>query len=143
MTVAIERRSVLLGLGALFAAPAIVKASSLMKVAPTEIWRPLPHQLLTIDQITREAVERFVNSNEAIKEMNRQYEADYKFVSGEQWPNEFAAESAKIGDVLRILYQIPKQPVPQIPDSLAVAAAAVAAMPVLLAKPVTRRFWSK
>lgn len=177
----IERRTLIKGLVALVAAPAIVKASSLMVCAPTETlsgyweydvlrdkwaWELQRNDLLTIDQITREAVRLFQNSNQFIKD----FAEDYEFYKGEQW------DAAKVGDVIRI--RLPndfvvsddnrlradhtagafayalvgrdsnvfkyKPIVPQIPTPLAVAALAVAAAPVVeqvLQKPVTRRFW--
>ncbi len=171
MSVIVERRSLLTGLMALVAAPAIVKASSLMQVAPTEIWRPKPYQLMELDRITREAVGLFRNSNAFLVGY-----ADHEA----QWFEEFGAVGPKIGDTLRIrlptdyvvsdgpklslqepsgteinaIYQGSRRwvsraefdsryAVPEIPDNLALAAAAVAAVPVALSKQVTRRFWSK
>lgn len=168
----IERRSLLIGLGALFAAPAIVKASSLMKIAPTSVIRLPRNKYLILNplhQITREAVELWTNSDAFIKEIDAQYDKefaeDYAFLNGEQWIEADGTGSlpkgtrAKIGDTLRI--RLPslayvtinpdtqlislwdRPPVSQIPDQLALAAVAVAAVPVLLEKPVTRRFWNK
>lgn len=179
----IARRSILTGLVALVAAPAIVKVSSLMpvnsKLVPS--W-PIGYgnSLLTIDEITREAVRLFQNSNAFIEKMDREYE----FYNGEQWSKDeldvFAKRGGqKIGDVLRIRlpndYIVSDGPsldvthtadafgymmlnsgiikageqaftAPQLPTALGVAALAVAAAPVIeeaLAKPVSRRFWSK
>lgn len=176
----IERRSILKCLVGLVAAPAIIKVSSLMPVNAAL----QPNSMLTIDQITREAVRLFVNSNKFLREMDEQYREDYAFVAGEQW------DGAKIGDTLRIrlpsdfvvsdrpelsgveinaryqaqhdrayfegeqfmlatlnkdgsLWQARENRVPQISAPLALAAAAVAVAPKVLATPVTRRFWSK
>lgn len=145
----IERRSLLIGLGALFAAPAIVKASSLMKISAT------------LQPITQ--LDVLFCSMKVRPEWS---------VMGYQ----FDAEGAKIGDTLRIRlpadYVVSDGPslsvqepsgvminavyqglgashvwyeeaVPQIPDQLALAPVAIATVPVLLEKPVTRRFWSK
>lgn len=41
--------------------------------------------LLTVDMITKEAVRLFQNSNEFLKEMNKQYAGDKAFFEGQQW----------------------------------------------------------
>lgn len=167
------RRSLIKGLVALVATPAIVKASSLIACAPTEtltgidwaagddltgveINTKYTNSILTLQQITREAVKNFCNSNEFIKSLDGQY--DRAFAEG---------HIGTIGDVLRIRLPrdfivsdgpalsaqditpgstwIVKPEAPQLPAPLAVAALAVAAAPVVeeaLKKPVTRRFWS-
>lgn len=126
----IERRSLLVGLAALITAPAIVKAGSIMpvnsklvsKMTMDELvqWRidqagaAMERQLadavmygsgnsqMSVDQITREAVRLFKNSNSFIQGLDAQYALDYKFMDGEQWPAEFARDGAKIGDTLMI-----------------------------------------
>lgn len=95
----IERRSILKCLVGLVAAPAIIKVSSLM---PVNAGLQPGNGLLTIDQITREAVRLFQNNNRMHAEFVRQAHEDYAFTSGEQWPDAFAADGAKIGDTLRI-----------------------------------------
>jgi hypothetical protein len=67
---------------ALVAAPAIVRATSLMPVSvmpDEEILVQLANRnkLLTIHQITREAVRMFVNTNAFIQNINRQVAAEY------------------------------------------------------------------
>lgn len=93
----LSRRSFFAGLGALIAAPAIVKASSLMPVTGGVITRPvlvLPpcgkNSLLTIEMITREAIQLFRNSNKFIQSMSRDYD------------DAFSSEGLEIGTSLRI-----------------------------------------
>lgn len=147
--IAASRRSILTGLVALVAAPAIVRVGSLM---PVNSGLVPGNALLTVDQITREAVRLFQNGHTFRALMERQVEIN------KAW----AADDAKIGSQLRIrlpndFVVIDGPPsvlrynkerrsidvVPQIPDSLVLAAAAAAITPVVLAKPVTRRFWGK
>lgn len=99
MTLAPElrRRSFITGLVALVAAPAVVKAASLMKVAPTEVIRPETYQAL--DQITRHAVQMFRNNNAFRRAIYEQYRKDWEFVNGQQWDG---VQGAKIGSQLRI-----------------------------------------
>jgi hypothetical protein len=76
------RRGFLLGLGAALAAPAIVRAESLMRVAQISaglVRQPIvasirPNSLLSVTQITREAVRLFLNSNVLLKAVDRQYD---------------------------------------------------------------------
>lgn len=144
-----SRRSFITGLAALVAAPAIVRAGSLMAVnsglmAVNSGLMPDSH-----DHLLRELGERYWRLLEHEAELVAQQVADSVFMQGEQWPEEFAraGAGAKIGDTIRI--RLPADfvrsidVVPQIPDSLTLAAAAVAIAPVVLAKPVTRRFWAK
>lgn len=86
-----SRRGFIAGALALVAAPAIVRAASLMKVSPTETFVIPRNNLLTINQITRDAVEMFRNSNLIISDIRQYGEA-------------FAASGAKIGDTLRIRF---------------------------------------
>src|SRR5260221_13928011 len=78
-------------------APAIVRAASLMPVK-TILWEPPVFQqpsnhLLTIQEITREAVQRFKQTNAFIEVMRAQYRRDLEFVDGLQW---------KVGETLRV-----------------------------------------
>lgn len=172
----IERRSLLGFIGVAIAAPAIVKATSLMKIAPTEVIRMRGGaNYLTIQQIRREAARRFADSNAFMRLYDAEFAKDYEFAmsdaaNGYQWPGGVSMREvaeyvpnldkpsrldvlyaeAKIGQQLCI--RLPNDYVvvdgpglqpPVIPDSLALAAAAVALAPVVLKTPVTRRFWSK
>lgn len=179
----IARRSIITGLVALVAAPAIVKVSSLMPVNAAL----QPNNSLS--EWAQGAGRLFLDSNDWMQdtnahhmvEMNKDGEltmrhvSDYEFYKGEQhsvdvlygstgqnlssddvkslmerqYDTVFAADGAKIDDRLRIRlpndYIVGKvtPPVPVALGPLALAAAAVAVAPVLLEKPVTRRFWSK
>lgn len=144
-----SRRSVLTGVLALVAAPAIIKVASLMPVNASlqpGVRLDVLYGQLTLNMITREAVRRFTDSNRFLREMNKQLAEDVEFVTGAEWGD------TKIGSQLHIRllndYQYIKERrtlerVPQIPAPLALAAAAVAIAPEILTKPVTRRFWSK
>jgi hypothetical protein len=99
------RRGFIGGALALIAAPAIVKASSLMKVAPTEIISldPWSNSYLSVQEIVRESVRQFRNSNAFVRAMQEQYREDYEFMAGNaendwQWPD----VGGKIGTQLRI-----------------------------------------
>ena len=155
----IERRTLITGLVALVAAPAIVKAASLMKVAPTErlrvttpYWEYNPlldkwtqySNSVALDQynvIARSALDQLAQHIEREAVLARD------FYAGEQWSTE------KVGDVVRIrlpndyafkalefqnpgLLRYNKERrsidrIPQIPTALGVAALAVAAAPVV------------
>jgi hypothetical protein len=69
----LSRRGIL---GAFIAAPAIVRASSLMPVkqmfAPAAVI-PARNTLLTLDQITREAIRLFQNSNTFLANLEPQW----------------------------------------------------------------------
>lgn len=162
------RRSFVTGALALVAAPAIVRAGSLMPVKVTlQPWQS--EMALWFDQammITREVVELSRNSNAFLKELDEQYAADRAFMEADSG-NSWQWDKAKIGSTFRIRlpadYMVSDGPglvtqqiastvfakrddpfgLSQIPDSLALAAAAVAIVPTVLAKPVTRRFWAK
>lgn len=187
--IAASRRSFITGLVALVAAPAIVRAGSLMAVNSSLVpvdWshKRLMHELVEYVPGAGEAARLDVlygrlqmrpewtanvadpavvmedarrmysfNSEAERKRFYANWEADYAFVNGEQWPDEQAAalrirlpndwmtsDGLGLHPVTRV-YEAGF--VPQIPDSLALAAAAVAIAPVVLAKPVTRRFWGK
>lgn len=78
MTLELPRRKFLLGLGAFIASPAVVKASSLMPVrAYSQGIVIRGNSLLLIEQITRDAVRLFTNSNKFIDKINREYELQY------------------------------------------------------------------
>jgi hypothetical protein len=100
----IERRALITGLAALVAAPAIVKASSLMKVAPTEklsrYWEYNP-LLDKWTQYSRLASLTLQDYNERVVQPSlqafaEQHRLDHAFYDGEQW------EAAQVGDVVRI-----------------------------------------
>jgi hypothetical protein len=165
----IERRSLITGLVALVAAPAIVKVGSLMVCSPTEVIRP--NTLLTINEITRESVRLFKASNRYLTLddyaqrivgpmadrladqvaqdvlMQREHRSDLVFYDGEAWDHVWV-DSIQLQDA-QLRYNKERRSidhVPQIPTALGVAALAVAAAPVVeqvLQKPVTRRFWSR
>lgn len=93
----LSRRGFLGGLLAVVSAPAIVRVESLMQLPRPEIiratviplpYKTLPNNLLTIDMITREAVQLFRNSNEFIKSINKEYEKDLAFSKSVQWGSE-------------------------------------------------------
>ena len=159
-----SRRGFVAGALALMAAPVVVKASSLMRVAPTDIIRP--NSLMSVNEITREAVRLFKNSNVFIEEIERQYREAFEFYDGAQW------DSAKIGTQLRIRlpadYVVTDGPALSIQhtpdafqylatspvargdivrdlaapiDKLALAVAAPVVVAKALEQPVTRRFW--
>lgn len=150
----IARRSLIAGLGALIASPAIVKASSLMQIAPTETIKlasgstirfaglnvPSYNNYLTLGMITRDAVRLFRNSNSFINDLDNFDEL-------------FAQDNAKIGSSLRI--RLPNDYVAADPmlsvqnnsiaPPVAMAALVMAATPVVeqvLNKPMSRRFWN-
>jgi hypothetical protein len=82
-----SRRRFLGGLIAAVAAPAIVRVDGLMRVRG--IVMPVPGRL-TVRMITRDAVLMFRNSNEFLRNLDRQYD------------EEFAMLGAPIGASLRI-----------------------------------------
>ena len=81
MILELPRRKFLIGLASLIAAPAVVRASSLMPVKalikPPIVLNRIDNSYLSIEEITREAVKLFNQSNEFLK--------DYNFYQGEQW----------------------------------------------------------
>lgn len=132
----IERRSILKGLVALIAAPAIIKVGSIM---PINSGLVPGNSYLAICDITREAVRLFHNSNEFIKELDEQYKDDRAYYEGMQWSQaEMNAMSLRYNRERRSIDRVP-----QIVGPLALAAVVVAVAPAILEKPVTRRFWSK
>jgi len=89
------RRGFLGGLLALVAAPAVVRAASLMpvRVMPDEevlVQLARRNSLVTLNQITREAMRLFNSSNAFIESLNKHYD------------DSFAAPGAKIGTQVRI-----------------------------------------
>lgn len=112
----IARRSILTGLVALVAAPAIVKVGQVMAInsglVPGDVsmryienyWAfaseparvDVLYGRLTVDQITRDAVRLFRHSNEFLRNMDRQYDVK----SGVETNARYQAN--KIGDTLRI-----------------------------------------
>ena len=77
----IQRRSFLTGLVSLMAAPAIVRASSLM---PIKLFDPVQslsaggvNSRLAISMITREAIKLFSQSNEFLRYINTQYDEEF------------------------------------------------------------------
>lgn len=80
------RRGFLAGLLSALAAPAIVRASSLMPISVSrQSLLVNQNSLLTIDMITREAIKLFKSSNAFIQELNKEYEKDFAFCNGPQW----------------------------------------------------------
>lgn len=75
-------------LGCFIAAPAIVRAGSLMRVRGLgseviEVGRkPI---LLTIDEITREAIRLFARSSQFMRQLKQEQELDFRFINGTQW----------------------------------------------------------
>lgn len=165
------RRSLITGLVALVAAPAIMKVASLM---PVNAALQPGNNLLTLQQITREAVRLFKNSNKFIRNYKPGEEAQLDVLFGPVYVrsgwSEFAADGAKVGSQLRIRlpndyvvsdgpmlsddqlrrafwplrdHEIGIEPVPVALGPLTLAAAAVTLAPAVLEKPVTRRFWGK
>lgn len=134
----IGRRGFLSLIGIGIAAPAIVKASSLMPVK-ADIILPVARSrnLLTIDMITRESIRMFTESNAFLW----------------QYDEEFAASGAKIGSTLRI--RLPSDytilegpghqwaPLQEIPQISASEAAVVGSAAILAKNPtMSRRFWA-
>jgi hypothetical protein len=113
-----SRRGFLGGLLALVAAPAIVRASSLMpvKVLPPkevldglfvdEVYPVTENTLLTVRQITREAIRLWKNSNLYMENI----EGEYGRV--------FGPDDVKIGTRLRIRQPLEQQMADRIPDAL-------------------------
>lgn len=100
MPTELTRRGLIRGLGLLLAAPAIVRVSSLMPIRPERALL-LPSSrvtLLTMSEITREAVRLFRNSNMFLQEMDEQYPNLHKSVSPSlrsRLPNNFSVEPTR------------------------------------------------
>lgn len=128
----IKRRAFLTGLGVLIAAPAIVHAGNLM---PIKVMNPVGNNLLPIQEITREAVRLFMQTNHFLRGIDRQYE------------NEFGREGSKIGSQLRIRlpnsYTLHAGSAPElmkIEKSIVGVAATAMVAEKILSGSVTRRF---
>jgi hypothetical protein len=81
MTLELPRRKFLIGLASLIVAPAIVRVESLMPVsnriiAPV-ILEPNLNSLLSIREITIEAIKLFKNSNIFLEKIDREYDARF------------------------------------------------------------------
>lgn len=144
-----SRRTLITGLVALVAAPAIVKVASLMPVNAALQPGDVSMRLLASYDPGLGSTQSYVI-----------YSSKQLFVAG-------LCRCQEIGDTLRIrlpndfivadgptpdfvfdparMYSFNHKPEVEFPAStpLALAAAAVAVAPVILEKPVTRRFWSK
>lgn len=91
----LSRRGFLGGVLAVVSAPAIVRVESLMALPKPEILIPQvetaveyalrTNPLLTMEQITREAVTLFRNSNAFLMQLDNEYARDFEFMQGEQW----------------------------------------------------------
>ncbi len=162
----IGRRGFIAGLGALFAAPAIVQVSSLMPVRGVPLYGGR-NNLLTIDMITREAVQMFKDSNAFFQNIER-YDAVSEHIETRldvlygsmkirpEWgemtvrlPNDYVVTGVETQNSFRVLNDAPLLArgeiqrslglVPELPASAALAlgvAAVVEKNPV-----VSRRFW--
>lgn len=86
--VTLARRGFLLGLVSALAAPAIVRAGSIMPVRSLFVGRS--GRFLTTDMLTRESVKLWPNSNNFIRGIDEQFE------------EEFGRAGAKIGSSIRI-----------------------------------------
>jgi hypothetical protein len=84
----LSRRSFFRGLGAILAAPPVAKIASL--IPPLETARVRSLNYLTFNQLTRDAIRMFGQSNEMLRSMNAQY------------LEEFGDNPVKIGSKLRI-----------------------------------------
>lgn len=162
-----SRRSIITGLVALVAAPAIIKVASVMPInsglvsdsvsmrlladyesgvpaARLDVLYGTKNSLLTTNAITRDAVQLFRNSNEFVKNLDRQYDAEfaanYVFYDGEQWGGRYLAYDKQRRTIVE---RLPLPTVPVVVAPLALATAALVAAPEILKTPVTRRFWDK
>ena len=98
------------------------------------------NRLTAQNEITREAVRLFQNSNEFIKKIDAEYERDYAFMKG-QWAYNKERRSLDRVDPQR-MYSRPNADVEFPPiDKLALAVAAPVVVAKALEQPVTRRFW--
>lgn len=166
----LQRRAILTGLAALITAPAIVKVSSLMPVKASLQPEPVlalqqrlwfqeyqaKHTMLSLQEITRESIKLFCNSNAFLKQIDRQYEAEFApsgLKVGEmlriRLPNDYMAEARQEieffkGEQWQVTSVVPSLAPPvEAVAGLALAAAVVESAPKILENPVTRRFWSK
>lgn len=175
----IARRSIITGLVALVAAPAIVKASSLMPVKATNTfgvdWGPGTTLTLTLDEYSERILQPMVGqlADQIADEMISGRGIDVLYGSLNlgvgtplriRLPDDFATsdgpsidwtnpaerlfyeEAATIPDSMWQRQREINAAHVQVPAGLALGVAAMTAMavaPQVLAKPVTRRFWSK
>lgn len=181
----IERRSIIKGLIALVAAPAIVKVGSLMPVNAALQPGAVSMRLIEEYSPMGAAIDRFdilyAQSVRRPEWVTLEADGTGTLPRGTRetiwtaFDEQFGADGAKIGDVLCIRlpadfkvhdgpslliqepvtdmdrrkfwplrdYEIGGGVNPLIPAPLAIAAAAVALAPEVLAKPVTRRFWAR
>jgi hypothetical protein len=100
----LSRRSFFRGLGAILAAPPVAKLASL--IPPVEVARLRSLNYLTLNQLTREAVRMFGQSNSFAQAANVEFTKDRDFAESDadndwQWP-----EDLKLGSQLRI--RLPK-----------------------------------
>lgn len=113
----LNRRGFLGILAGAIAAPVIVRADSLMKIAPIvlpetkiltlddfarDIIEPQlsRNNLLTFDMIKREAVEMFRNTNPFLRAVDEEFRKDLAFAKGTQW-KELPIPGMKIGYSLK------------------------------------------
>lgn len=98
-----SRRGFIAGFGALLAAPVVIKASALMPVRTPLLLRELivtlpssmqigdtvtiigDNRLYTLNEITREAVQLFKNSNKFLEQITEQCEKDFELAKPIQW----------------------------------------------------------
>lgn len=159
----LARRGFITGLAAFVAAPAVVKASSLMTCAPTEVIRA-PRGIIC--EFWADKVIEYTHQSDVVyldvlfASIEQEAILARDFYQGQEWNDEQVGtmlrgddgmpvvssgtewrvrEMYKDGPVVKEVFV----PTPQVPAPLALAAAAVAAAPAVLEKPVTRRFWSK
>jgi hypothetical protein len=139
----IARRSFITGLIGLVAAPAIIQASSLMPISSRFI--PPRGSLLTLNEITRNAVKLFSNTNQFLGNIDQQFADEFERYSAEmgkvlriRLPERFEIMAANIlnSDYIALDY------VPAIDSKLALAAAVPLIAAKALEAPVTRRFWA-
>lgn len=162
MTLELPRRSFIAGLGALVAAPAIVKVASLMPVKSTLVPEPwalndFTERLLrpsldllelqiagNVMLITRDAAPLFVNSNPMLREL--EHGVDQTLCV--RLPNYFHADAFSYALMVPFMRSEVERDLlsQELPAPVAAVALAAAAAPVVeqaLKTPVTRRFWSK
>lgn len=149
-----SRRSFITGLVALVAAPAIVRAGSLMlvnsKLIP-DLWFDQESARVGMAQLAQYKYNKDRRSIDVL--YGRKQISGNVFFPGDAWdkawvvvlPDAFVSDErwSIVPQLLERQAVINTQHEVRAPDSLALAAAAVAIAPVVLAKPMTRRFWGK
>jgi len=153
----------------MFAAPAIVQASSLMPVRGVPLYGR--NNLLTIDMITREAVELFANSNAFLKNLTPYEDAfaspaprldvlygsmkvrpEWSLNIGDKMPVRLPNDYVVTGVEMQNSFRVDRNPyhydkarrtlVPNLPELSVPAALALGAAAVVAKNPVvSRRFW--